>query len=164
MPTFSPPQTITQSPRFHPLLVSHLHPRPLTWPPGEKHDAAPAPGSEAGHTPQTSLPWTLPGRHCSPGGLCRPGGYHPRPQGEGCGASTVCGGAGILREDWSQPGGVPICPVLPGCKTTNPIHCVGPFTQHLFLKAPTVCTALGWELETDGGDQSRPSSLLSWSC
>lgn len=47
---------------------------------------------------------------------------------------------------------MPICPVLPGYKTTNPIHWMGLFTQHLFLKALTVCTALGWELETDGGD------------
>lgn len=102
MPTFSLPQTITHSPPGSTPFwqaTSTSTPRPLARPPGEKHDAAPAPGSEAGHTPQTSLPWTLPGRHCSPGGLCRPGGYHPHPQGEGCGASTVCGGAGILRED-----------------------------------------------------------------
>ena len=97
MPTFNPPQAITHSPPSSTPFwraTSTSTPCPLVRPPGEKHDAAPAPGSEAGHAPQTSLPWTLPGRHHSPSGLCRPGGYHPCPQGEGCGASVVCGGGG----------------------------------------------------------------------
>ena len=108
MPTFNPPQAITHSPPSSTPFwqaTSTSTPCPLVRPPGEKHDAASAPGSEAGHTPQTSLPWTLPGRHRSPGGLCRPGGYHPCPQGEGCGVSMVWGVRGAEGRHGASPVG-----------------------------------------------------------